>query len=166
MHSPAMKHLYALFCSAVGLTLAVSSLAQPVPEMNSVTTRPATVLADPGPLVPPVPLPDPPVPAALSTGPAALIFACGFTTRAPATAHLARRAFLSPGQIRPPLYSAPPLPMARFTKHSRRAPIFLTWWSPLPSAHQCSESAIPRLFLPPARSPLMASRLMHAGSLR
>jgi M6 family metalloprotease-like protein len=69
-----MKHLYALFCSAVGLTLAVSSLAQPVPEMNSVTTRPATVLADPGPLVPPVPLPDPPVPAALSTGPAGTNF--------------------------------------------------------------------------------------------
>ena len=48
----------------------MAAYGQTVPGLNSVATRPITVLADPGPVVVPTPLPDPAVPPNLTAAPA------------------------------------------------------------------------------------------------
>jgi M6 family metalloprotease-like protein len=59
---------------AVILGIGRGALAQPIPDVNSVTTRPMTILADPGPVVEPVPTPTPAVPANLTAAPAGTNF--------------------------------------------------------------------------------------------
>jgi M6 family metalloprotease-like protein len=69
-----MNGLFRPFVAATFLAICASATSAPIPEINSVTTRPITVLADPGPVVPPTPVADPAVPANLTAAPAGTNF--------------------------------------------------------------------------------------------